>query len=379
MHPPFVQRAASGLLFPLCLLLPGELQAQQEVVPELRGEVKVGEDPLREGLVILHKVSEDFSGEIDSVGVDPDGSFVFRLPYVPDHARRAEVFFASVEYGGLLYFGPAITEAIHLDSLYLIQAYDTASVPQGGARIPLSFRNLFLEKVQAGWMATDVFQLRNDGDRTLYSPQEGVVWSYPLPESATEFQLGQSDMAPDVVRLEEGRMNVYSPLPPGERYLMVRYGIPEDGFVVPLPGQTDRMEVLVREPGPPAEFFPLLPTSPVELEPGNSFRRYAADDLTDTEIRAQVAPDPWAFPPEWIGILVATLLAAAGVVGFRLRGKARLADTASGKPGLDRSQVLMRIAGLDERFRTLEEPSSEARMEYQAARRKLLAQLKSLS
>jgi hypothetical protein len=376
---PLSRQRASLLVLSSLLLLPGNLQAQQEVTAEIRGEVWVGENPVSEGTVILHRVSEAESGEIDSTSVAPDGSFVLRLPHVPDHASRGEIFFASVEYGGLLYFGPAVTEAIHLDSLYLIQAFDTVSAPQGGAQVPLSFRNLFLEKVEEGWMATDVFQLRNEGDRTLYSPEEGVVWSYPLPASANGLQVGQADMAADAVRLEEGRMNVYSPLPPGERYLMVRYGIPDDDFVLPLPGQTDRMEVLVREPGPSADFPPLRPTAPVELEPGSSFMRYAADSLTDVEIRAQIAPEPWVMPPEWIGILVASLLAAAGVAGYRLRGKTSSQKFPRQTRPSGRTEILLEIAELDERFQASGETSDKARADYQVARKELLARLRSLS
>ncbi|MGD2122036.1 MAG: hypothetical protein PVJ76_09850 [Gemmatimonadota bacterium] len=375
----FPRQWLSLLILSLPLLLPGTLQAQQEVTAEIRGEVRVGEAPVTEGTVVLHRVSETESGEIDSVRVAPDGSFVLRLPHVPDHAARQEIFFASVEYGGLLYFGPAVTEAIHLDSLYLIQAFDTVSAPPGGAQLPLSFRNLFLEKTEPGWMATDVFQLRNEGDRTLYSPEEGPVWSYPLPSSAGGLQVGQADMAPDAVRLENGRMNVYSPLPPGERYLMVRYAISIDDFVLPLPGQTDRMEVLVREPGPSVEIHPLRPAPPIEIEPGNSFRRYAADSLTDAEIRAQVEREPWALPPEWIGILVASLLAAAGVLGYRLRRRTSPLGFRRESPPSDRYEVLMEIAELDERFQASGETSDQARAEYQAARNRLLTRLRSLS
>jgi hypothetical protein len=186
-------------------------------------------------------------------------------------------------------------------------------------------------------------------------------------------------MAPDVVRLEEGRMSVYSPLPPGERYLMVRYGIPEDEFVLPLPGETDRMEVLVREPGPEAEFPPLFPTSSVELEPGNSFRRYAGDSLADAEIRAEVSPDPWSLPPEWVGILMASLLAAAGVVGYRLRSRSTARAAEEHQTNSLRNRLLMEVAELDEEYQTLVAPSAEAQEDYQAARDRLLARLKGLS
>jgi hypothetical protein len=365
-------------LFP-SLLVPALLEAQQEVVPELRGEVRVGLQPLTEGTVILHLVSDDSSGEVDSVRVGTDGSFILPLPHVPDHASRPEIFFASVEYGGLLYFGPAVTEAIHLDSLYLIQAYDTVSVPPGGAQLPLSVRNLFLEKAKEGWTVTDVFELRNEGDRTLYSPAEGFVWRYPLPQSVTDFEVGQGDMPPDVIRFVKGHLEVYSPLPPGNRFLMVRYRLPQDDFVLPMPGTTDRMEVLVREPAPAVEFPPLSPTSPVEMEPGNAFRRFVGENLFDEEVRSVMAAEPWSLPAEWLGLFVTALLGAAGVVAYRLRGGGPSRSTASPDQEPTRAGILMSIARLDDDFEESVEKSVEGREEYLAARRRLLSNLRRLS
>jgi len=370
-------RATSLLSFCLALILSSPVHGQEEVIPFLRGEVRIGDDPLSGAVVVLHQVSAESSGEIDSVRVDPDGSFQLRLPFVPDHAARPEIFFASVEFRGLLYFGPAVTEAIQLDSLYLIQAYDTLSVPPGGAQIPLSARNLFLEKTETGWTATDVFQLRHDGDRTLYSPEEGIVWAYPLPNSATDFQVGQADMAPDAIRFGGGRIEVFSPLPPGERYLMIRYRITEHDFVLPMPGRTDRMEILVREPAPAAEFHPLSLSSPVEVEPGNAFRRYAAENLFDSEVRSEIAPEPWSLPAEWLGLLMAGLLGAAGIFGYRRRGGALPPERApSGE--LSRSRLLLAIATLDEEFQENGDDSRSVRTKYETERREILSKLKRL-
>ena len=362
----------------LAFLLLGQAHGQEEAIPFLRGEVRVGDAPLSEGFVVLHLVSAESSGEVDSVRVEPDGSFQIRLPYVPDHASRPEIFFASVRYRSLLYFGPAVTEAVQLDSLYLIQAYDTLSVPSGGAQIPLSLRNLFLEKTEDGWAATDVFQLRHDGDRTLYSPEEGIVWAYPLPESATDFQVGQADMAPDAIRFADWRIEVYSPLPPGERYLMIRYRISGNDFVLPMPGRTDRMEILVREPAPGAEFHPLSLSSPVELEPGNAFRRYAADNLLDIEVRSEVAPEPWSLPAEWLGLLLAGLLGAAGIFGYRRRGR-DVSGKAASSGGFSRDKLLLAIAILDREFQGKEDRSTSEQAEYEAERKDLVSSLKRLS
>lgn len=344
------------------------------MVPILAGEVRIGEGPMTNGTVVLHQVSAEASGEIDSVTVADDGSFQFRLPYVPDHETRSEIFFASVEYRGLLYFGQAVTEAIHLDSLYVIQAYDTASVPPGGADLPLTARNLFLEPGTEGWIATDVLQVYNEGDRTLFSPVDGPVWTYPLPPEGADFQLGQGDLAPDAVQFLDGRLEVSAPLPPGERYIMVRYLLPNSDFSVPMPGRTDRMELMMREPAPAAEFPPLTLVDPVEIETGNVFRRYAADSVFDAEVRAEMAPQPWALPAEWLGLLVASVLGAAGVIGYRLNRRPKTQPVVEESPSRD--EVLVSIAQLDDEFQDLEDPSTEQESAYRKRRGALLAALK---
>ncbi len=365
--------------FPFLLLLffmpSTPLPAQEEAPPLLRGEVRVGSTPLTEGVVVLHRVSAETSGEIDSVKVESDGTFRIRLPFVPDHLNRPEILFASVEYRGLFYFGPALTEAIQLDSLYLIQAYDTVSVPPGGAQIPLSSRSLFLERASDGWSVTDVFRLRLDGDRTLYSPVDGIVWAYPLPTSASDFEVGQADMPPDALRFAGGRLELYSPLPPGERFLMVRYRITQSDFLLPLPGRTDQMEVMVREPGPAVEFPPLALSSPAQLDESNVFRRYVGEGLQDVEIRTEVAPEPWSLPAEWLGLLVAGLLGGAGVFGYRRRNRG-LIHTSAPAPSVDRDSLLLDIARLDEEFQAKADPSKVERQRYQTDRAELLSKLK---
>jgi hypothetical protein len=329
-------------------------------------------------MVVLHRVSAEASGEIDSVRAGPDGTFTLALPRVPDHGREAEVFFAAVRYRGLLYLGEAITSPTQMDSLYLIQAYDTLSVPPGGAELSVTQRSLFLDKVEEGWEATDFFQVVQEEDRTLYSPQDGVVWSYPLPEGAHDFQLGQSDLSPDAFRFAEGRFEVYSPLPPGDRYFLVRYALPGDDLSIPTPGTVQRMEVLIREPGPRAEFTHLVPGPPVELEPGNTFRSYQASNLQVPLVEGRIVGGAFEIPASWLGILLTALLGGAGVWGFRRRTGAK-EKTIAGEGVRARNELLRAVAELDASFEGLTEPSPGDLERYREERGALLARLKTLS
>ncbi len=366
-------------LLPVALaLLPGGAGAQEEAVAILRGEVRGAGVGVQEGMVVLHRVSAEESGEIDSVRVGRDGRFSITLPYVPDHGARPEIFFASFLYSGIAYFGPPITEAVQLDSLYLIQAYDTASVPPGGVTLPVSARSLFLEETPDGWSVADVFQIVQGGERTLYSPEEGVVWSHPLPPAARDFEVGQADLAADAVRFNAGRLEIYAPLQPGERFILVRYQVEGREMEIPLAGRTERLEILVREPAPPVEFPPLAEGSPVEMEPGNAFRRFTGEGIQDTVIRARIAPRPWKLPAEWLGVLLAGILGAAGVWGFRYRG--RLESAGRGREGgLSREGLLVAVASLDEEFARAGDTSPEAGARYRARRGDLLSRIKRLS
>jgi hypothetical protein len=353
---------------------PYSLGAQEEVIPIIRGEVLAGSDPLPGAMVVLHEVSSEVSGEIDSIQAGADGTFELTLPRVPAHGVRSEVYFASVRHKGLLYFGIAITDPAQLDSLYVIQAFDTLSVAPGGATLPLTARTIFLDKVEGGWEATDFIQVRQEMDRTLFSPVDGVTWRYPLPPGAEEFEVGQSDLAPDAVLFQEGNLEFFAPIPPGERFFLVRYRLPHEEFTVPLPGPTDQMEILVREPGPEVEVPPLTRTAPVELEPGNVFKRYEGLNLIDAEIAGTVVEEPLQFRAEWVGLLVAAVLGGLGVFAFRLRRPQAGGGTPLDEPR-ERPEVLMAIARLDEAFEEEKDKGPDALARYSARRRELLREL----
>ncbi len=145
----------------------------QQVSPVLEGIVYEGDTTLDAGTVILHRVSPDQSGEVDAVTVAPGGEFQFLLPTVPDGNIRNDIYFASVDHDGVLYFGSAITEVSQLDSLYVIRVFEAEEVASEGVPLPLEVRTMFIEFANDEWVATDLFAIDNRGTRTLvaYSGQ----------------------------------------------------------------------------------------------------------------------------------------------------------------------------------------------------------------
>jgi hypothetical protein len=373
-----LRAGCTALLSSFLLAFPSSLEAQEEVIPVIKGEVKAGSDPLPGAMVVLHQVSSEVSGEIDSIQAGEDGTFELTLPRVPAHGIRSEVYFASVRHRGLLYFGVAITDPMQLDSLYVIQAFDTLSVAPGGASLPLTARTIFLDKVEEGWEVTDFLQVRQEMDRTLYSPEEGVTWRYPLPPGAEDFEVGQSDLAPDAVLFQEGNLEFFAPIPPGERFFLVRYRLPSEEFSVPMPGRTDQMEILVREPGPQVEVPPLSRTASVELEPGSVFKRYEGQNLIDAEIVGKSVQEPLQFRAEWLGLILAGVLGGLGVFAFRFRRPQAETLPSVDKPR-GRPEVLLAIAKLDEAYEKGKERGPDALALYSARRRELLQELDRLT
>ncbi|MCH8811923.1 MAG: hypothetical protein IID07_08825, partial [Gemmatimonadetes bacterium] len=127
----------------------------------LEGIVLEGDSPVDSATAVLHRVGPGGTGEVDVVAVGPGGEFRFLLPTVPADAAEGDVYFASVEYDGVLYFGRAITAAEHLDSVYVVQVFQAQEVPPEGVSLPLEVRNLFLEFTGEEWVATDAFIIDN--------------------------------------------------------------------------------------------------------------------------------------------------------------------------------------------------------------------------
>lgn len=390
-------RSARALLVLSLSLLPGSLSAQQPAEPRLRGEVVKDGAPVAGGTVVLHRVTREDAGEVDSVRLGSDGSFEFALPAVPDPEGRRDVYFASIRYQGIFYFGAAVTRPVQLDSLYTIEVHDTARAPAGGAELPVSHRTLFLEEGEEAWEVTDLFELRNDGGRTVVAAPGAATWTYPLPGEARDFRTGQGDFPPDAVAFSESGVQVSAPMPPGRRVFVVRYSVPSLDLVVPLPGTTEVMEVLIREPAPPVDVRPLAAAPPVELEPGSTYRTFTGEDLRDTEIRMRPSEAEGEFPVEWLAVILALVLAVAGLaavgLGRRQRPSGGTAPAPEGPPtptaspagpdapatdGLTRQELVLEIARLDEAFEAKEDPTPEDEARYRARRRRLLERLASL-
>lgn len=395
------RRVRSGLVTLTLLIVVGPsgppLGAQELADARLRGHVVRADEPLAQGTVVLHRVSPGAAGEVDSTRLASDGRFELALPTVPDPGR-SEVYFASIRHQGILYFGAPITRAAQLDSAYTIEVYDTLGAPDGGATLPVSHRTIFLEEAEEGWRVTDLFEVENEGERTLVGTGGGVVWSHPLPEGARDFEVGEGELPPDAIAITGGVLRVGAPIPPGRRIVVVRYTAPSLELSFPLPGITERMELLVREPAPALEISALSAAGPVEAEAGNTYRVYEGNGLEDAVVTVRPGEDEGGVPIAWVAVVVGLLLGVAGVVALKLPGRdgGEAEAAVSSRPEVGRpveggdlpgrrERLLLEIARLDEAFEARESGESldaaerqQAEAGYRKRRRELVARVRAL-
>ena len=329
------------------------LAAQQLVTAELRGRVVLGDTALPSTQVILHRVGTDTSGPLDSLNTGPDGSFRFRLASVPDPGVEQTVYFASVLYDGVSYFGSAIHLAVQLDTLYEIRVYDAEPAPVAGAELPLEARYTLLEEQQGFWTATDLLQVNNPEQHTLVATAEGVTWAYPLPEGASDLEIGGGQMTPDAAELIDGHLRVTSSIPPGMREFVVRYRLADPFITLSLPGFTGEMELLVREPAPPLEVAGLQPAAPVEMEPGVTYRRFVEDSLMEATVTLTQGQGQPVVPARWLAVGLSLILAVASLYSVlspraAVAGHPETSVPAQVTPFERRQMLLLEVARLDE-------------------------------
>tara|TARA_B110000014_G_scaffold17690_1_gene11603 strand:- start:1110 stop:2273 length:1164 start_codon:yes stop_codon:yes gene_type:complete len=339
------RRIMSGLLYLsfTSLVATLELEGQQ-----LRGQVVKGDSPLTAGYVMLHSVSSMRSGQVDSVSLSSEGYFEFQLQGFNGVGGSDEVYFASFEHQGVLYFGGAITDISQLDNNYLIPVFSAKIVPKEGITLPLKVRNILLEEVTGSWRVRDVIALENLGNETLIPSEGGAVWTYPLPVGFRNPEVVRGELPPeDVVFTDEGVL-VRAPLPPGERMLVIVYELTGLDTTFPAPGPTEAVELFVKEPGPSIQVSNLSPLDVVSLEPGSSYRRYSASGLNDVDISLSEVfegePYPLGRISLAIGILLGSVILVSGINKSHKFTSRRVALAN------ERKSILLKIALLDQRL-----------------------------
>lgn len=332
-----------------------------------------GPRPVAGQWIVLHRVGSDRAAPIDSVRSASDGRFRFR--YTPFGDPDA-LYFISAHYGGIAYFSPPLrADTVRGDDADVIvydTTTDTTAVRVQGRHFVLSAPHGDRREI------AEVFELENDGTRTLIARDTMVpLWSSRLPAGAESTSVAPGDVSSGAVLFRNGRAELYAPISPGVRQLVLTYMLPVKAFPLTMPVErpVSVLEVLLEEPRAAAEGARLAEVAPGVIE-GRQFRRFLAQDVPANAVMRVTAPAPMVQSRDAMKtlavVMVVLMLSALAVWQVKRRGRLEVRGLTSDVK-LQTSNVerlVAELATMDARFERTEKTEA-ARAAYHAKRAEL--------
>ncbi len=194
-------------------------------------------------VVVLHRVTPQVQGPVDSVRSDADGRFRLRAP-----SDSGAIMLVSARWHGIEYFStPLVGEAARPGTLRLVVA-DTSSV----APVSVAARHLVIGAPAPDGTrnVVDLLVLSNDGPNTRVARDTLTpTWRLILPAHVVNVVLGETDFADDALHHHGDTLELSAAIPPGQRQLLVNYQIPPATrrVVVPYDEGTALANILLEE------------------------------------------------------------------------------------------------------------------------------------
>lgn len=261
-------------------------------------------------MVLLHRVSAEAQGVLDSARSDGAGHYRIQAPL-----DSGVVWLVSARHQGLEYFAPPIDIALaEAGGSVTIEVADIDST----APIGIVSRHLIVGSPAPDGTrdVVDLVVLRNASGRTRAMPDSSTPsWQLALPPFAANIRLGDADFTPDRFDLHGDTLFLHAPVPPGDRQFFLQYQIAPNTrrFAIPLDQPIETLTVLAEEPsveiGPP-----LVRADEREME-GRRFVRWAGAFEGPEGVMEVVLPGgggapTWALPA-LIGVFALLLIGIA--------------------------------------------------------------------
>lgn len=228
--------------------------------------------------VVLHKVTRDGGGPIDSVRSDARGRYRIALRD-PD---STSVYVVSAWYDSLAYFSLPLNvigrPAVHVED---IVAFTTS---ENGPPIRLARR--LVTAAAAGEDGTreilEILELENTGLTTRITRDTLVpTWAGRIPERVAQFRGGQGDISPEAMEYRNDSIYVLGPIPPGDpKQLSYAYSLAAGTrtLVIPIDQPTTELNLLVEDTAA-AVVAPTLESLGVQAIEQRYFAAYRAGPL----------------------------------------------------------------------------------------------------
>jgi hypothetical protein len=318
--------------------------------------------PVAGAKIMLHRISREAQGPIDSVVADARGRFHFRF-----RADTAAVYLVSAGWDGIEYFSsPLHTEASLPDTGLVLAVSDTSST----ATVTTVSRHIVVSKPTADGLraALEIVVIANAGPATRIAPDTlHPSWTANLPKNVAGFTAGSGDFSSEALVVKHDSVQVFAPIAPGEKQLLYTYALaPEPGTVSLLMADSvGTLNILLEEPGLKVRGGGLVPIDSQVIE-GRTFMKWEGPVKAGSVITVAFPGNrtAWVIPALVGGIALALII--VGTVAVRRR-PARLVATPS---------LIVQLARLDARYAGKEAGTpAEEWLAYQAERARLKAAL----
>jgi hypothetical protein len=269
--------------------------------------------PLANAMVVLHHVSQESAGPVDSIRTDARGRYRIELR----HPDSTGAYVVTVWYDSIAYVSAAFPAGdrpvAHVDD---IVAYATTT---GGPPIAVARRLTTIARATAEGTreVLEILELENRGTTTrIAQDSTQPTWAGRVPEHTGHFRGGQGDISPEAIRFRNDSVLVLAPIGPGPaKQVSYAYSVASGtrSFVIPIDQATDEVNLLVEDTAAPVR-APKLESRGVQVIEQRTFATYragplAAGDRVEIELpagkfRAQL------LVPYVIGVLAAGMVLA---------------------------------------------------------------------
>ena len=273
--------------------------------------------PLRGNWAVLHRVTRESAGPIDSVRTDAAGRYRMQLPRPRAVADSGAVYVVSTWHDSLAYFSLPLNvlgrTAVRVEDLVV---YPTT---KGTPPIELARRlvTIGLPGKDGTREVLEILELQNAGVSTRITDDTLVpTWSGAIPPSAIQFQAGQGDISPEAMKRVGDRVFVLGAIPPGQvKQLTYGYMLPAVAgrLSIPIDQPTRDVNLLIEDTVAAVE-APGVESLGVQQIEQRRFAAYRAGPLAPGD-RVTIALPRGPFRPQMlvpyvVGVLGAGMLAA---------------------------------------------------------------------
>ena len=270
--------------------------------------------PLSNAWVVLHRVTREQGGPIDSVRSDARGRYRMLLRD-PDSAGA---YVVSAWYDSLAYFSLPLNvlgrPAAHVEDIVTFPT--TSKGPP--IRLERRLATVAAAREDGTREVLEILELENTGQTTRVTKDTlEPTWAGRVPARVGQFRGGQGDISPDAMQFRHDSVIVLGPIPPGPvKQLSYGYSLPMGtrALVIPIDQRTVELNLLVEDTAA-AVTAPKLERLGVQEIEQRHFAAYRAGPLApgdNVEIRLPAG----AFRAQTLLPYVIALLASGMVIAL---------------------------------------------------------------